>query len=281
MARHELGPRASARSTCASCARFDSAQLPVGARHANDPSPIVYCSPPLPSSALTTSRNALYSSGVKKARPVRNCPRLFALSPQESHRSPSRSRATDRLGPRIARTTVRRPDLPSRRTRRPRPAARPWSRRLTGTSIFLPLSVRGIAGTATISSGTWRGESCARIAVLIRAFSASSSSTPSAQDHEQRHTVPAVRQLEPDDQAVADLGEALDDAVQLARAEPDALAIEGRVRAALDDRAAPRGDPDPVAVAPDARVHLEVALAVAAARPGRSRSRPASTASAR
>src|SRR5258706_772137 len=46
----------------------------------------------------------------------------------------------------------------------------------TGTSSFLPLSVRGIAGTATISSGTWRGDTtvaiCARIAARNASVSA-------------------------------------------------------------------------------------------------------------
>ena len=108
---------------------------------------------------------------------------------------------------------------------RPPPAGGPERSRLTGTSIFLPVSVRGTAGTATISSGTWRCESAVRIAPLIRARVASSSSTPVGEDDEQRHPVAAVRQLEPDDEAVDDLGQALDDAVQLARPEPDAARL--------------------------------------------------------
>ena len=51
---------------------------------------------------------------------------------------------------------------------------------------------------------------------------------------------------------------------------PCRLRVE--VGAALDDGAPPLRDPDPVAVPPDARVHLEVALAVARRRRGRSRS---------
>ena len=42
--------------------------------------------------------------------------------------------------------------------------------RLTGVSSFLPVSVRGIAGTATIVSGTCRGESCDRSVPAIRAW---------------------------------------------------------------------------------------------------------------
>src|SRR4029079_7173654 len=83
------------------------------------------------------------------------------------------------------------------------------------------------------------------------------------EDDEERHLVPAAWQFEADDQAVDDLGESLDDAVQLARPEPDPLAVERRVRTTFDDRAPPLRDADPVPVAPDARVHLEVALAVA------------------
>ena len=42
------------------------------------------------------------------------------------------------------------------------------------------------------------------------------------------------------------------------------MAVDGGVRAAVDDGAAARGDAQPVAVAPDTGVHVEVALAVAA-----------------
>ena len=54
-------------------------------------------------------------------------------------------------------------------------------------------------------------------------------------------------------------------AVDLGRAHADAAAVDRRVRAAVDDRGAALGDLDPVAVAPDAGVHVEVALAVALA----------------
>ena len=43
-----------------------------------------------------------------------------------------------------------------------RPGGSPSSKRLTGVSSFLPVSVRGIAVTARNSSGTWRGESSER-----------------------------------------------------------------------------------------------------------------------
>src|SRR6185437_5552827 len=50
----------------------------------------------------------------------------------------------------------------------------------TGTSSFLPDSVRGIPGTRRISFGTCRGDSSARSAALIRPASSPSSSWPSA-----------------------------------------------------------------------------------------------------
>jgi hypothetical protein len=46
--------------------------------------------------------------------------------------------------------------------------------RLIGTSSFLPVIVRGIAGTCTISSGTWRGEAAVRIASATALRAASS-----------------------------------------------------------------------------------------------------------
>ena len=68
------------------------------------------------------------------------------------------------------------------------------------------------------------------------------------------------------DQAVDHLGSRPSiAAVELAGAHPDAAAVDGRVRAAVDHRRAGRRDLDPVAVAPDAREHVEVALAVALA----------------
>src|SRR6266702_1539595 len=50
----------------------------------------------------------------------------------------------------------------------------------TGTSSFFPDRVRGMPGTWWISSGTCRGDSAARSAVLIRPASSSSRSWPSA-----------------------------------------------------------------------------------------------------
>ncbi len=50
---------------------------------------------------------------------------------------------------------------------------------LTGSSIFLPESVRGIAFTWKISFGTCRAESALRMPALMRFVSASSSTRPS------------------------------------------------------------------------------------------------------
>ena len=56
----------------------------------------------------------------------------------------------------------------------------------------------------------------------------------------------------------ATLGELLDDAVELGRAEPDAAAVEGGVAAPGHHAAAVGLEDDPVAVPPDARVAVEV-----------------------
>ena len=57
-------------------------------------------------------------------------------------------------------------------------------------------------------------------------------------------------------------GQLFDDAVELARAEAHAAAVERRVRPAGDDAGALLREPDPVALPPDARVELEVRAAV-------------------
>ena len=125
---------------------------------------------------------------------------------------------------------------------------------MTGASSFFPVSVRGIAGTARIVSGTWRGESCERRLRLMRAAQLVVQ-LGAVGEHDEQHELaraPLVV-LEVDDEAVRDLGQLLDDAVELARAEADAAAVEGGVRAARDDAAAALREPDPVALAPDSR----------------------------
>ncbi len=105
---------------------------------------------------------------------------------------------------------------------------------LTGSSSFLPVIVRGIAGTATIVVGlVARGERRAQ-RVRRSARAASSSSSSPSRRTTKRSSSSVV--LEVDDERVEDLVELLDDAVELARPEPDAAAVQRRVGAAGDDR---------------------------------------------
>ena len=87
---------------------------------------------------------------------------------------------------------------------------------------------------------------------------------PVAEDDEERHVAVGAGEWEVDDEGVDDLVDGEDGTVDLARAHADAAAVDRGVGAAADDRGAAVGDLDPVAVAPDAGEHLEVALAVAA-----------------
>ena len=91
--------------------------------------------------------------------------------------------------------------------------------RFTGTSNFLPDSVRGIAGTAIIASGTWRGDSSRRSAPAMRAASVVVELDAGRERDEQQelalHVVAAA--LEVHDEAVVDLGERVDDRVEVAR----------------------------------------------------------------
>ncbi len=81
-----------------------------------------------------------------------------------------------------------------------------------------------------------------------------------AQHDEQRQ--PAV---DVDRERVEDLVEREHRTVDLARPHSRAAAVDRRVRAPVDDRAAARRDLDPVAVAPDAGVGVEARLAQALA----------------
>ena len=106
---------------------------------------------------------------------------------------------------------------------------------MTGASSFLPVSVRGIAGTAAIVSGTWRGESCERSAAAIRARSSSSSV---GDDEQHQLARAALVVLEVHDQAVRAPRGAPRHRVELARPHAHAAAVERRVRAAGDDAGA-------------------------------------------
>ena len=71
----------------------------------------------------------------------------------------------------------------------------------------------------------------------MRARSASSSAAPSREHDEQQQLARAAAGvLEMDDEAVGDLGQRLDDGVELGRAQADAAAVERRVGAAGDRR---------------------------------------------
>ncbi len=94
----------------------------------------------------------------------------------------------------------------------------------------------------------------------------SASSSRRGRWHEQDQLAVAARGvLEVDDQAVRDLGQLLDDPVELGGAEPHPAAVEGGVAAAGDDAAAVRLEDDPVAVTPDPGVAVEVGVAQPAA----------------
>src|SRR3989304_20716 len=67
--------------------------------------------------------------------------------------------------------------------------AAPVRMRLTGTSSFFPVSVRGIAGTATTVSGAWRGESDVRSAPLIRASASASGPRPAREVLQMRRAI--------------------------------------------------------------------------------------------
>ena len=147
-----------------------------------------------------------------------------------------------------------------------RSAGSPRRIRLTGASSFLPVSVRGIAGTDTIVSGTWRGESSPRSALAIRSRNASSSIDAGRRHDEQQQLAGAAAGvLEVHDERVDDLGDVLDHRVELAGAQPHAAAVQGGVGAPGEDAAAALGELDPVALAPHPGVEVEVRGAVARA----------------
>ena len=66
-------------------------------------------------------------------------------------------------------------------------------------------------------------------------------------------------------EAIEHLRDILDNPVDFARSHADAVAIDGRIRAAVDDGAAACGDLDPVPVTPEAGINVEIAFAVTVA----------------
>ena len=114
-----------------------------------------------------------------------------------------------------------------------------------------------------MTSGVWRGESSLAKAVRMRLRRSSVSSTPSASLTKRiasESTGPAG--LDVHDQAVGDLGEALDDGVEVARAETHPAPVECGVGAPADHARPVVGERHPVAVAPDPGEVLEVGGAV-------------------
>ena len=84
-----------------------------------------------------------------------------------------------------------------------------------------------------------------------------------AQHDEHRHIAFAPQKLKIDHQTVEHFGQRLDHAVDVARAHAHAVAVDGGVAAAVDDCAAARCDAKPVAMPPDAGVHVEITVQIA------------------
>ena len=139
---------------------------------------------------------------------------------------------------------------------------------MTGSSSFLPDSVRGTAGTASMTSGVCRGDSSLASALRMRAAQLVGQLEAVGQLDEQDQLAEptgVAGVLDVDDEAVGDLVEPLDDGVEVARPEAHAAAVERGVGAAADDARSVVGERHPVAVAPHARELLEVGGAVLAA----------------
>src|SRR5699024_8285657 len=79
-----------------------------------------------------------------------------------------------------------------------------------------------------------------------------------AEDHELSHA--AIGILEMDHQGIGHLVEGVEDGIEVCGAQPHPASVEGGVRSACDDDSAVRGEPNPVAVLPNAWELLEVRL---------------------
>ena len=129
---------------------------------------------------------------------------------------------------------------------------------------ILLLFVRGMSATWRITRGhvAWRGVGADQSS-LIRASTRAASSVASSRSRTKSdHAHVASCQSWPITIDSIDFVQLLDLPVDLGRADAHAAGVEHRVRAAVDDHAAVRGDLAPVAVAPDAREALEVGGAV-------------------
>ena len=151
----------------------------------------------------------------------------------------------------------------------------------TASSTILLLFVRGMSVTCTIFAGHVARRRVRADVLLDPLDQRVVEREALAQLHEQHdaHVAPSPPVLA-DHEALDHLVELLDLPVDLRGADAHAARIQRRVRAAVDDHAAVRGDLGVVAVAPDAGEALEVGRAVASRRRDRSRSRSASTGTA-
>src|SRR3546814_18642992 len=66
-----------------------------------------------------------------------------------------------------------------------------------------------------------------------------------------------------DHQAVQNLRQFLNGAVDLSGTQPQTMAVDGGIRAPIDDRTATRCDANPVPVPTGAGIHIEIAVAIA------------------
>jgi hypothetical protein len=150
----------------------------------------------------------------------------------------------------------------------------PSRMRRSGTSIFLPLMVRGSAGTASTRSGTWRGDNCwrRRRGPPFRSAAARSLAVLSRGGRRaQRPGRPAGRApprararwcRPPDTPPRLDI---VDHPVELGCPHAHATPVEGGVRASVDNAAPLVRELHPVAMPPHSVVGGEVALVEPAA----------------
>ena len=119
------------------------------------------------------------------------------------------------------------------------PTVRPSTVSRTANSVILPLRVRGIAPTCRIFAGTWRG--------LVRVLEARADpltqrvvQRQAVGQYDEQHDADVVLPALADRDALADLRQLLDLAVDLGRADAHAAGIEHRVGTAVDQTALAR-----------------------------------------
>ena len=125
--------------------------------------------------------------------------------------------------------------------------------RLTGTSSFLPLSVRGTSGHGVDRVRDVARRDVGAQACVDRRTQPVVHLRARPRHHEQQQHAVAPQAARVDDQRLRDLRQILHHGVKLRRAHAHPPAVERRVRPAVDHATlARRGDLDPVAVAPHA-----------------------------